>query len=64
MDVDGTRINTIPQDLYSFGTPRSVEGYGTEIIFFRSIYTEEILRHAFKDHVSNMKTSSADYTKI
>jgi hypothetical protein len=35
MDVDGMRINTIPQNLHSSETPRGVEGYGTETILLR-----------------------------
>jgi hypothetical protein len=56
MDVDGTKINTIPQNLYSFETPGGVEGYGTEIVSFRSVYIEAMLHHSYQDHVANIKT--------
>jgi hypothetical protein len=64
MDVDGMKINSVPQNLYSFEIPSGVEGYGTEIILLRWVYAETILRHSYKDHVSNIKTSFADNTKI
>jgi hypothetical protein len=65
MDVDGMKINTVPQNLYSFETSSGVEGYGTEIILPRSVYAEAILvlRHSYKDHVSNIKTSFVDNKK-
>jgi hypothetical protein len=50
------KINTIPQNLYSFETPGGVEGYGTEIVFFRSVYIQAMLHHLYPDHVSDIKT--------
>jgi hypothetical protein len=58
------KINTVPQDSYSFETPRGVEGYGTEIVPVRSVYKEAILHHLYKYRVSNIETSFSDNTKI
>jgi hypothetical protein len=35
MDVDGMKINTVPQNLYSLETLSGVVGYGTKILLLR-----------------------------